>query len=134
MTKTAAEIATEHRTGAASPEETIAQCYARIRAHDDPAIFISLRDEADARAEARAMAAHPRANALPLLGVPVAVKDDTDVAGEATGRGGRPQLPPAERDAPTVAQLREVGAVLVGHTNTPDRCLWPSVSGPARCR
>ena len=40
-----------HRAGA-SPEETIAQCYARIRAHNDPAIFITLRDEADALAEA----------------------------------------------------------------------------------
>ena len=51
MTKTAAEIVAEHRAGAATPEDTIAQCYARIRAHADPAIFISLRDEADAITE-----------------------------------------------------------------------------------
>jgi amidase len=36
-----------------------------------------------------------------------------------------PQFPPAEADAPTVARLRAGGAVLVGHTRTPDRCLWP---------
>jgi amidase len=61
----------------------------------------------------------------PLLGVPVAVKDDTEIAGEVTTRGGRAQFPPAERDAPTVARLRAAGAVIVGHTHTPDRCLWP---------
>ena len=58
--KTVSEIVAEHRSGAVSPEDTIAQCYARIRAHADPAIFISLRDEADARAEARALSGHPR--------------------------------------------------------------------------
>ena len=57
MTKTVAEIVADHRAGTATPEQTVADCYARIRAHADPAIFISLRDEADARAEARALAA-----------------------------------------------------------------------------
>ncbi|MPZ86388.1 MAG: amidase [Actinophytocola sp.] len=61
----------------------------------------------------------------PLLGVPIAVKDDLDVTGDITGMGGRPQFPPAEADAPAVARLRAAGAVLVGHTHTPDRCLWP---------
>jgi amidase len=61
----------------------------------------------------------------PLLGVPLAVKDDTDVAGDITSFGGRPQFDPAEEDAPAVAKLRAAGAVLVGHTLTPDRCLWP---------
>ena len=61
----------------------------------------------------------------PLLGVPIAVKDDQDVAGDITGRGGRPQFPPAERDAAHVARLRSAGAVIVGHTQVPDRCLWP---------
>ena len=40
-------IVQAHRAGT-SPEETVARTYARIRAHDDPAIFITLRDEADA--------------------------------------------------------------------------------------
>ncbi|MGQ0838645.1 amidase [Actinokineospora sp.] len=61
----------------------------------------------------------------PLLGVPVAIKDDMDVAGDVTAQGGRPQLPPAERDCAAVARLRAAGAVLVGHTLTPERCLWP---------
>jgi amidase len=61
----------------------------------------------------------------PLLGVPVAVKDDQDVAGDVTARGGRPQFGPAEQDSPIAARLRSAGAVIVGHTRTPDRCIWP---------
>ncbi|PPK64171.1 amidase family protein [Actinokineospora auranticolor] len=72
----------------------------------------------------------------PLLGVPVAVKDDLDVAGDVTAMGGRPQFPPAAADCDAVARLRAAGAVLVGHTRTPERCLWPftesSGAGPTR--
>jgi amidase len=39
--------------------------------------------------------------------------------------GGRPQFPPAEKDSSIVARLRSAGAVIVGHTNVPERCLWP---------
>ena len=42
MIRTVASIVAAHRTGASSPEQTIAETYARIRAHDDPAIFITL--------------------------------------------------------------------------------------------
>jgi amidase len=80
------------------------------------------------QARAQAAEAQRRLDAgerTPLLGVPIAVKDDLDVTGDVTGMGGRPQFAPAEADAPTVARLREAGAVLVGHTRTPDRCLWP---------
>ena len=80
--------------------------------------------------EARAAAADAQrrldaGERTPLLGVPLAVKDDLDVAGDVTAMGGRPQFDPVEEDAPAVARLRAAGAVLVGHTRTPDRCLWP---------
>ncbi|MCG8918209.1 amidase family protein [Actinokineospora sp. PR83] len=77
---------------------------------------------AEAREAQRRLDAGERA---PLLGVPVAVKDDTDVAGDVTTLGGRPQFPPAEVDSDIVAGLRAAGAVVVGHTLTPERCLWP---------
>ncbi|HWM06530.1 MAG TPA: amidase family protein [Actinophytocola sp.] len=79
-------------------------------------------------ARAQAAEAQRRLDAgerTPLLGVPIAVKDDLDVVGDITGMGGRAQFAPAEQDAPAVARLRAAGAVLVGHTHTPDRCLWP---------
>jgi amidase len=79
-------------------------------------------------ARAAAVAAQRRLDAgerTPLLGVPVAVKDDTDVAGDVTTKGARPQSPPAEHDSAVVAKLRAAGAVIVGRTRTPEQCLWP---------
>ena len=39
-----------------TPAQTVARSYQRIRDHNDPAVFISLRDEKDALAEAEALA------------------------------------------------------------------------------
>ncbi len=54
---------------------------------------------------------------LPLLGVPVAIKDDTDVAGEVTTFGTRAHGPAATADSAVVRLLREAGALLrdLGH-------------------
>ena len=115
--KTVSEIVAEHRSGAMSPEDTIAQCYARIRAHADPAIFISLRDEADACAEARALSGHAKAKDLPLLGVPVAVKDNIDVKGLPTTAACPAFSYQPGADAAAVARLRQAGAIIIGKTN-----------------
>ncbi|GAB1515505.1 amidase [Actinophytocola sp. KF-1] len=68
---------------------------------------------------------------LPLLGVPVAVKDDMDVAGEPTAFGCAGDHPVAAEDGPLVRQLRAAGAVIVGKTNTPEFGLWPITEGEA---
>jgi amidase len=61
-----------------------------------------------------------------LLGVPVAVKDDTDVEGEATAKGTAAlAVRRAGRDAEVVRRLRAAGAVVVGKTNVPEMLLWP---------
>src|SRR4051794_34714709 len=78
LSETIAEILQAHRTGATPPADTVARSYARIRAHGDPALFISLRDEAAAIAEAKALTA-AGAEGRPLYGVPVAIKDNIDV-------------------------------------------------------
>ncbi|WP_313896554.1 amidase [Streptomyces sp. GC420] len=80
-------------------------------------------DEADRR-----LAAGER---LPLLGVPVAVKDDMDVAGEPTAFGCPGDFPPKTADAEAVRRLRAAGAVIVGKTNTPELGQWPFTEGPA---
>ena len=66
-----------------SPAQTVARSFQRIRDHNDPAVFISLRDEKEALAEAEALANKDAAQ-LPLYGVPVAVKDNIDAAGLPT--------------------------------------------------
>ncbi len=68
---------------------------------------------------------------LPLLGVPVAVKDDMDVAGEPTAFGCPGDFPVKERDAEAVRRLRAAGAVIVGKTNTCELGQWPFTEGPA---
>jgi len=74
-------------------------------------------DQADARRGA--------GGERPLLGVPIAVKDDIDVAGEVTAYGTNAHGGPAAADAEVVRRLRAAGAVIVGKTNVPELCLWP---------
>ena len=109
-------IVAAHRSGAVSPHATIARCYARIRAHDDPAVFISLRDEADALAQATALAAQRDAD-LPLYGVPVAIKDNIDVAGLPTTAACPAFAYQPAKDATCVARLARAGAIVIGKTN-----------------
>lgn len=61
----------------------------------------------------------------PLLGVPIAVKDDIDLAGVPTAGGTRAHGGPADRDAELVARLRAGGAVMIGKTNVPELTRWP---------
>jgi allophanate hydrolase len=113
--ETVADILSAHRAGSVTPAETVARCYARIRAHADPAIFISLRDEQDALAEAHEVAA--RGRDLPLYGIPVAVKDNIDVAGMATTAACPAFAYHPRQDATAVARLRQAGAIVIGKTN-----------------
>ncbi len=61
----------------------------------------------------------------PLLGVPIAVKDDLDVAGEVTALGSNAAGGPASADAEVVRRVRAAGAVIIGKTNVPELCVWP---------
>jgi amidase len=74
-------------------------------------------DQADARRGA--------GGERPLLGVPIAVKDDIDVAGEVTALGSNAYGAPASTDAEVVRRLRVAGAVIIGKTNVPELCVWP---------
>ena len=116
MTETVAAIVAAHRAGILSPAQTVARSFARIRDHNDPAIFISLRDEKEALAEAEGLTAKEGAQ-LPLYGVPVAVKDNIDVAGLPTTAACPAFAYSPSHDATSVARLRAAGAIIIGKTN-----------------
>jgi amidase len=84
------------------------------------------RQEAD-QADARARAGDER----PLLGVPVAIKDDIDVAGDFTGHGSEAHGPAATADAEVVRRLRAAGAVILGKTHVPELTITPFTESPA---
>jgi allophanate hydrolase len=116
VTETIAAIVAAHRAGSISPAQTVARSFARIRERNDPAIFISLRDEKEALDEAERLAAKDAAQ-LPLFGIPVGVKDNIDVAGLPTTAACPAFSYSPSRDATSVARLRAAGAIIIGKTN-----------------
>jgi amidase len=65
----------------------------------------------------------------PLLGVPVAIKDDVDLSGHTTPfgcGGGRP----AVRDAEAVRRLRDAGTIVIGKTHAPEIGQWHFTETP----
>ncbi|GIH29185.1 putative amidase AmiB2 [Acrocarpospora phusangensis] len=130
------EIAEAVRNGKATVPGVVAEHLAAIEARAASlGAFRKIRVE-EAIREARAVQDRPDLAELPLAGVPVAVKDNVEVAGEAT-RNGSAATPaePASADHPVVARLRQAGAVVVALTNVPELCLVAfsdSVYGTAR--
>lgn len=79
-----------------------------------------------ARAEAHAAdEALAAGDDRPLLGVPVAVKDNVAIAGHAPSMGTGSPEPVAQQDAELVRRLRAAGAVVIGTTHLPELALWP---------
>lgn len=115
--ETIAAIVAAHRAGTLTPAQTIARSYQRIRDHNDPAVFISLRDEKDAIAEAEKLAARPDAASMPLYGVPVAVKDNIDALGFPTTAACPAFSYTPTHDSTAVERLRAAGAIIIGKTN-----------------
>ncbi|MBF6212116.1 amidase [Nocardia puris] len=139
---TPATVAPEHRglgeladalaTGAVTSVDAVTAALDRIDASQPTLNAFRLVRRERALAEAaeadRRLAAGER---LPLLGVPIAVKDDTDIAGEPTAFGCGGDFPPKTEDAEPVRRLRAAGAVIVGKTNTCEYGQLPFTSGAA---
>jgi allophanate hydrolase len=116
VTETVADIVRAHRARTMSPVETVERTFARIAAHDDPAVFISLRDEAEVVAEARGLTEQGQAE-LPLYGVPVAIKDNIDVKGLPTTAACPAFAYQPAADASAVFRLKQAGAIMIGKSN-----------------
>ena len=126
----AAAIAADVRAGRADPRAAVQRSLAAIAARDGRVgAFILVRNE-QAFAEAAALADRDDLEHLPLAGVPIAIKDNVDVAGEPTRHGSRAyDTTPASADHPAVARLRNAGAIVVGKTHVPELCVWGSTEG-----
>jgi allophanate hydrolase len=100
------------------PSDVAAAVLARVAAHGDAATWIGGVDGEALAARARRLEADPRGpDALPLYGVPFAVKDNIDVAGLPTTAGCPEFASTPARSAPVVELLEAAGALLVGKTN-----------------
>ena len=114
-----------------SSAELVERALERIAATQEELCAFRVVLEESARADAAAADARRAAGERgPLLGVPIAVKDDVDVAGETTMFGCSGSFSPATRDSEVVRRLRAAGAVIVGKTNTPELGQWPFTEGP----
>jgi amidase len=99
--------------------ERIARCDPQLRAYR---VVLTDSARAEAAAAQRGLDAGER---LPLLGVPVAIKDDVDIAGQTTTYGTSAHGPAATRDAEVVQRLRDAGAVIIGKTAVPELMMLP---------
>jgi amidase len=114
------------RAGDVSSRELVEMYLERIERLDPQInsyrVVMSERALADAdQADARRRGDDER----PLLGVPIAVKDNVDVAGEVTTHGTNAYGEPAREDAEIVKRLRAAGAVVLGKTLLPELAIYP---------
>ncbi|PBB70625.1 allophanate hydrolase [Mesorhizobium sp. WSM4312] len=110
-----ASLHAAYRNGV-SVGDVIATIHARIETADDPGIFIHLAARADLLAAADALGPFDPLG-KPLWGIPVAVKDNIDVAGMPTTAACAEYTYWPDSDATVVARLRAAGALVVGKSN-----------------
>jgi amidase len=112
------------RAGEVTPTELVRLCLDRI-ARLDPqlnAFRVVLAEQAlleAEQAEVRLKAGEER----PLLGVPIAVKDEVDVMGQVRTWGTDAFTEPSKADGEMVRRLREAGAIVVGLTLLPEMAI-----------
>jgi allophanate hydrolase len=105
----------DYRAGRRTPSEVAALLGERIAVDAPRNAWITLVAEAELLSAARALDdADP---ALPLYGIPFAVKDNIDVAGLETTAACPGFANVAQHTAPVVERLLDAGALLVGKTN-----------------
>ena len=133
---TAVQTSVAVRAGTTSARAAVQASLDRIAAVDGPLGAYQVVRAERALAEADEVDRRTDRGALPLAGVPVAVKDNVPVTGEPMRDGSAAtDRSPSERDHAVVQRLRAAGAVVVGLTRVPELCVFgatDSVFGTTR--
>ena len=105
-------------SGTFSAEELVRALISRARHYTDLNAFIAFDDEQILTDARRADKRRAEGDAAPLLGVPIVLKDNIDVAGLVT-TGGTNALRHnvVKRTAPVAQRLLDAGAIVFGKTN-----------------
>lgn len=122
----ASELAAAVRRRSVSPVEVVQAHLDRIAALDGALGAFEAVDARSAIAQARALTSRSDLVDLPLAGVPVAIKDNIDVAGLPTRHGSAATSgATATRDDELVRRLRAGGCVVIGKTRMCELAVWP---------
>ena len=113
---TLSHLLADYRAGIRTPRDVIADIETAASALADNPIWICRVDAETLDAHLKELEAQSP-DALPLYGVPFAVKDNIDVAGMPTTAACPAFEYVAEETAPVVQRLLDAGAILVGKTN-----------------
>jgi amidase len=124
-TRSAVEIVEACAAGDTSPEAEVARSLAVIEERDPDLNAFSVVLANEAREQARFLELGQGGARGPLFGVPVAIKEELDVAGCVTTYGGHGNSTPAAADGEVVRRLREAGAIVVGKTQMPEFGAFP---------
>lgn len=112
------------RSGEVTARDLVAEHLRRIERVDPQLNAFRLVFAEKALAEAERADARAGED-LPLLGVPIAVKEDIAIEGLPTTKGTNAARTPEPADSAIVARLRAAGAVIIGRTRMPELGLWP---------
>lgn len=129
-TLSAVDIAQAVRAGVVSARAVVEAAIERIRQVNGPLNAFAVLRHNEALGEASALDAalasgdptriRTFAADGPLAGVPIAVKEEYDVAGLPTTLGGYGNSSPAQRDSEAIRRLRAAGAIIIGKTTMPE--------------
>ncbi|HEY3192780.1 MAG TPA: amidase [Solirubrobacterales bacterium] len=127
----AARLAEMVRAGEVSPSELVDLYLERISAIEPRLnayrIVLAEQARADAKQAEERLAA---GDSAPLLGVPLAIKDNVDYAGQVTTHGTAAYGEPATEDSLVVRRLRDAGAIILGKTNLPELAIYGFTESP----
>ena len=105
--------------GELTSTQIVQSCLDSVEAHNDRLRAFIYLDKAEILDMSRRIDSMGTGKRGLLRGIPVAIKDLIDKAGQVTTQGSYffSNAPPADKDAPVVGRLKDEGAIIFGKTN-----------------